>query len=378
MANVSIDWCRQEDLPQLQRLIHESWRPDHVMSRDGELFRWQYRFPGRPELFSVLAARNGSEIVGFLGLIQADFCDVGERIPGAWMAMWFSKSSDAGAGLQLLRHALQSHFRFVGCVGINDTALQLYRLMRFDIVERLPRWIRVISPSALSRLLEGSESEYRLAARNAWLETGRVSGTSSSTEQLADDRERFQLRHWDAGMSSRWDEAWNTQLSRAMRGTWRDAAHISWRFVDHPRFAYRVVVAEDVQTGGLQGLVAYRLEQVASLNVSVLRIVELLGEPAARQLLAKSALAEGVKADAAFADFQCSAKSVGDDLRGIGFRPEDEVLAPLPSLFQPLDTRRAGVRGAFWRDANRNDGIPLTSDRCFYVTCADGDQDRPN
>src|SRR5688572_16690749 len=86
-AGVSIDWCPTERVPTLQALIDSHWRKEHILARDEDLLRWQYRHPSEPDRLSVLLAEHEGEPVGMMGLIPCGFCVRGERIPGAWVAM---------------------------------------------------------------------------------------------------------------------------------------------------------------------------------------------------------------------------------------------------------------------------------------------------
>jgi hypothetical protein len=58
-----------------------------------------------------------------------------------------------------------------------------------------------------------------------------------------------------------------------------------------------------------------------------------------------------------------------------GFLPGDApVTDQVPILYQPIDRRRAGIR--FLADLSQVPSAPLIHE--WYVTKADGDQDRPN
>jgi len=90
-------------------------------------------------------------------------------------------------------------------------------------------------------------------------------------------------------------------------------------------------------------------------------------------------LKRGKANNAAFADFFCTSKRFATPLEDCGFVREDEMLAPLPHLFQPLDFQRTFFNGAFWVNPKiASDRKKFFRDGNLYVTKSDSDQDRPN
>jgi hypothetical protein len=73
-------------------------------------------------------------------------------------------------------------------------------------------------------------------------------------------------------------------------------------------------------------------------------------------------------------DFFCSSRRVADPFLDCGFLPGTESpAAEIPMLFQPVDRSRAGV--LFMAHLG---GAPDGAEADWYVTTADGDQDRPS
>lgn len=356
-----IDWLRAEQLPELQAFFDEHWQRGHVLARDAELVRWQHRLPDRPDRMSMLVAREQGEIVGALGMILVGFCWRGRCIPGGWLAGWIATphARSRQVGLRLLRHATDSlELEFIGVTGVNDKALRIYRAVGFSICESVPRWVRVISENALARLLAGRVSPLREPAN---------APTSAAGLQTAT---------WSDALAERWDEAWTERIAPRVVGTWRDAAYLRWRYLEHPRFSYSVRVAQDGD-GSVRGMAVHRVAEVLGSRGRAVRVLELLGDEEAMTTLAADAVACAVKAGAAFADMYCTADAVAGPLESCGFTLSAGDGDNLPALFEPIDFNETRLSGAF-SAARELDRSRLLHSGALYVTRSDSDQDRPN
>jgi hypothetical protein len=376
LANeIRIDWCPAERIAAVQWLIQNHWKPGHILARDAELLRWQHRYPGKAEQLSILLAEDEGAPVGMMGLIPVGFSVRGERLSGAWLALWLvvPEQVQQRLGLRLLKQVFAQGYDVVCCLGFREeTTRGIYRALQFDTWDQIPRWVRVLSPQALEGLLADPSGSYPAAARQAWLATGQESAASPSSS-------RVRLLEWNEETAARWDRAWRQQFAPQLVGTWRDSGYLRWRYVDHPRFQYRLQFAEDRLTGSVSGLLVYRREPVCHGAATILRIVEFLATEVAGGALARAVSEAGREAEAAFADFFCTSPGSAAALEANGFVREENMPAPLPSRFQPLDFHRARLNGAFWiRPEVRQEGSGCLRSAGLYVTRADGDQDRPN
>ncbi len=336
--SAEIDWLRDADVAALQVFIDDNWRPGHVLARDPALLRWQYRYPQRPDLLSVLGASEDGQLVAFLGLVQADFAVDGKRARGAWLAMWHAtpEARTRRVGLALLVEALRLPFAAVACLGMNEAAVRIYTGLGFEYVPRLPRWVRPLASEPLAALVPGAET---------W--------QAPAPGEVAPEPGAF-----DDVRAAAWDEVWTTRFVPQLTGTWRDAAYLRSRYLEHPSFDYAVRLSSDGDA-----LLVYRVEQVRYREERVLRVVECLGpaEPLIAAMLDEHP-------EAAFADFYCMDTTAARALERVGFVREEALPAPVPERFQPLEPPGRGLNGVF--------RIPL-SGRSLYCTKSDGDQDRP-
>jgi hypothetical protein len=361
VVGMQIDWLPADRIEEAQTFIDAHWRRDHRLAHDAGLLSWQHRFFGDSERLAVLVARAGGDIVGALGVIFVPFCIYGRRSLGSWLTTWIATPAarEHQAGLRLLRHALDEQLGFVGTTGANQTALRIYRALGFSIRMSIPRWVRVTSDEALATMLGHCESPYR-----------EPTAMPPSTDSL-------RVLPWSETDAARWDALWERRLAPRLVGTWRDAAYLRWRYLEHPSFTYQVRVAEAADSS-LRGAAVHRIAQVDGAPGKVVRIVELHGDTEAMTALAADVVSAAARAGASFAEFYCSAGAVSGPLRACGFSEEPEPSHALPPLIEPLNLELSPLlSGAF----HVPDGLGLDPDAFasedLYVTRSDCDQDRP-
>jgi hypothetical protein len=359
-----LDWCPVERISELQAFIDRHWNAGHVLSRDRELLCWQHPHP-RDDRISVLLADGPDDgIAGILGIIPAGFCARGQRLDAAWMAMWMVRPElrRDQVGLRLLTRVMGETDGLVAALGGNQTTMRILRSLRFHTVESVPRWVRPVSLDALEALLDAAGEPARAPHKRRGRAPRPGSQIGGGVRTLT----------WSEG-GERWDGPW-ARLSRGLVGTWRDAAYLRWRYLEHPRFRYEVRLAE--RKGEVVALLAYRRQPVAAAGADVVRVVEAIGDEEAVASLTAEALDALGDDRLALIDFYCTGARFGAPLERVGFVPEPRY-GPLPSLFQPLDATRTRLTGAFWSAAGPSTHALLAGPDAYF-TRSDGDQDRPN
>jgi Acetyltransferase (GNAT) domain len=360
-AEVRIDWLPRDRIGELQAHIDEDWRRGHILARDERLLRWQHSFPEDPKRLSVLVAREGERIVGSLGVIVVSFCVHGRRCTGGWLTTWIATPAarKRQVGLRLLRRVLEEPFGFVGTTAANETGLRLYRALGFSVNPSIPRWVRVISRDALATLLGD-----------------RAPPHDEPPQPPA--RSALRISSWSEAFAERWDELWERRFAPRLVGTWRDAAYLCRRYLEHPWFAYAVRVAQDAD-GSPRGLAVHRIADIRGAEGRVVRIVELLGDPEAASALASDIVAAGARAGAAFAEFYCTSGRVAEPLEACGFTLESEPAGALPALFEPINFDMPPIlTGAFRAGAELGGDSAIFDSDALYITRSDGDGDRPH
>lgn len=358
----AIGWCRAARIGELQAFIDEHWKAGHVLARDAELLRWQHPRPDPGELSVLVADGPDGELRGILGIIPVPYCARGERGDGAWLTTWVvtPEARTEQLGLALLRRAMDGP-DFVGTLGGNDTTMRVLRALRFETRAAVPRWLRGGDPDALRALLGAADMSLPAEAGASL----RPAGPAAPPPGVA-------VEPWSDEAARAWDRAWHDGLAAATTGIWRDSAYLRWRYLEHPSFRYELRVARGAG-GEALGLLAYRRQDVHDRPEHVVRVVELLGEPAGTRALAAHLAREAIGEGTAFADFYCTSERYAAALTEVaGFVPEASLGASLPALFQPLDARRTALTAALWTPAE----APFGDD--VYFTRSDCDQDRPN
>lgn len=344
----TIDWLPQSRIPEMQAFIDAHWRPGHILARDAQLLRWQHQRDD--DTLSILVAEEGGQFVGMLGLILGDFNVRGKKLPAAWLAMWVIKP-ETKVGLELLLHAMRLRVAFLGVLGANETAMGIYRALKFTTVDDVPRMVRLVDAHALESLDCQLIEQPSIA--------------------LDDDGLTF-----DEDLSG-WNEAWQNTHCLSAVGTWRDAHYLARRYLSHPTFRYHVLhVADDAQGAG--GCLVYRIIPVADHDACVVRIVELMGQREAMRALARHAENVARTHGAAFVEFYGTYQAALAACEAAGYVRESTERR-LPSLFSPLDHRRQRLTLAMFPTQQAEvDFGPLLATGQLMVTRGDGDQDRPN
>ncbi len=366
-AGVTVDFCHWDEILTLRSFIDRHWRRDHALARDETLLRWQFdparlATPDPDAGLSVLLAREAGEIRAMVGLICAPFCVNGHVVDGVWLTNLLNLSRDGkgGYGLALFMKVRALGIKAIGAIGINDDVAEIYRGLRFRIVEDLPRWYGTLDGEKASRLMGGE------------------AGAAASPRR--DEDSDFAVRPWrEAGRAS-WDETWRRRFAPGFVGMARDAGYLEQRYLRHPAYDYDVHVVSRRKDATIAGIAVTRHERVANDDLCVLRILEFLATEEAAPALAGHLVRLGRREGAAFADFYCSDPCRAEALVEVGFRPVDPTAKAVPpSRLQPLEPGHFRLKCAVWlaRDLAKECDL-ATNCPSLYLTKSDGDQDRPN
>ena len=376
-----IEMCREEDVPAIMKFIHDAWATNHVLSRDEALFRWQYDGAlreGRDDAPpTVLIAWSGDCIVGMLGLTYMRWQHAGCIYRGAWTSHWFvvPEYRRSQLSVQLIRRAGHFGADVIGSVGINELAMKLLPSLRYEPIDEIPRWVAVLDPVKTASLV--------LATRSDFSEEAEIRRTCQERSLPRPDGQRVTngvVSEWTDYDANDWDGAWSRSFSKDFTGVVRDSAYIRWRYLRHPTFRYRVLIARARNSREVIGIAVSRLETVKGRTEQVLRVLELLAKDrSATDCLVTRLMDDAWEAGVAFADFYCTKRVEG--LAEAGFRIEQlqTTPSPVPLRFQPLEAGGRPLNAAIRVPIPlRGTLMKQLSLNALYVTKSDGDQDRPN
>jgi hypothetical protein len=366
-----IDWCPLSEVGRLQSFIDSAWKAGHVLARDRELLLWQHPLRGDSDRVSVLQAKEGDHLVAMLGVIPFGFCMFGREVPAGWLTTWVEVPPRRGLGLRLLRGVMDGSFGMLGTIGGNRMTQAILGRLGFATSDSMPRWTRPVHLPSLRTLLRDRPEPL---PRESWqrLELG------AEASVPIPQGDGFRAIDWSEQAAESWDRSWREFFATHLVGTCRESAFLRRRYIDHPRFSYRVRFIEEGASNAISGLVVTRVERLRGREERVLHVLEFLGADAAYPMMVREILTQAQVDEAAFVDLCCTSLRQAAALEAAGFVRDDQAAHPLPRLFQPLDFRPEGLSGAYWIDPEVSErGADLFSDEALLFSRSDCDQDRP-
>lgn len=380
--DVQVTFCSEKEIYLLQQFIDQYWKQGHILSYDQKLLLWQYsqqRSYIKPlNGPSVLIARdNKDNLVGMLGLINVEVNVQGKLYPGVWLAIWLSipEAKRLGAGLKLLWSVHKMGYQAIFVVGSNEMVNRVYEGLNYWIYRDMPRWIGILDMKKTKLLLEIANAQ---ADKNSI--TRLVEEHSVSPKFKVPGDFDIEIIKPNRPLGQDWDDFWYETLAPFMICTNRDSKYLNWRYCEHPRFRYEMLMAKDRRTKKPLGLIVFRLEQIKGYNDRVIRVVDFLSVPQAEFALARAFVSAAQENNVLFADFYCTDSRAVHALEALGFKlfKWHEGQPYFPCRFQPLEGTPFKLNGAFWLSPEIGNTKTLANAEGFYVTKSDGDQDRPN
>jgi hypothetical protein len=379
---IDISFCRHAEIPALIEFIRDHWKRDHIFVTRPEFLQWHYdhrRFRDVPEGgLSFLLARDSEKVIGVIGLNEVGFNIFGEKGSSVWPSIWYARSEYRRhfIGARLWQQVVKLRYSAICMIGMNPSVRPFFNSLGYEMLVNTPRWCGVLDPARTEKFLaenpDANAAEVRALVESLTLKDVDGSRESSTLEDL-------ELCDWDDSVSAAWDGSWNETFSPTMVGTDKTAEYLSWRYQHHPIFQYRIRLAKTAE--GPTGLIVTRLETPRDRNETILRVVELLGEPASLRVLVADELRRAREKSALFADFHCVSRRFAQPLETLGFQLLDAegTGALIPHRFQPLQFGRIPLTSAYHLAAEFRGRVPrLLASEDFHISRADGDQDRPN
>lgn len=366
MVNINI--ALKSEMQEVQRVISDIWSNGHILSKDERLF--SHMFIDSPKTSSVyessqisfLLAKDNKEIVGMLGAVPYLYNNQGKDGLVFTFANWIVKEEfrHTGAGLKLINTVQEKQPNAIIVLGIGGKALPIYKLMRWETVEDVPRWVGLVDKKNTEEfLLNGNTQPLR------YYDEVQAKYTTASFKIVT----MLEETKWN-------DFYWNIFAPTTI-GVARDFEFLQWRYMEHPTFNYQFLIYEDEE--GYKGLSVVRIEEIAG-GQKIGRIVEMMYSTQDAAIALANAVI-GLDKEVLFYDFYCFTSKVTWGLEAVGFKKviktkEDPFV--LPTRFQPVDLTTTSIAAAIYiPDKERNKYSVINSDM-WYITKGDADQDRPN
>jgi hypothetical protein len=362
MMTYEVRFPTHSETPAIVRFISSTWGRNHILAKDMDLLQWQLSWHHSQKMrgsgVSALTVWNGDEIVGMQGLIHAPFRIGTERLTSVWLCnlMVAEQHRPCGVGARLMTSVHNLPVDVIATSGINLDILPLYRKMRYHIIDSLDRYIHVNDAKQFDALT-GCQGSGDQIARSAH--------TSFSTLNLTHDDD--------------FDEFWPIFSDRSLRanhvGIDRTREYMRWRYVQHPRFSYKIVTARDGDNFIL-GVIIFRIEQISGFDGKVMRVLEI---DAIDDTIFSFMLGEAGEISrqygVIFSDYYSSI-DISAIIADGGWAPSSRFSKAIPAYFQPLDYRAQQVSVA--ARTLKPGFLPRDWDGLLNVAKSDGDQDRPN
>jgi hypothetical protein len=375
---VEFRYARADEYHRISKFFDGYWSKNYVYVRMPQLFQWTF---GQKSLweqdgYSFGLAEYKNEIVGILGAIPFTFNCYGKTSRAVWLLNYFVRP-DYRSGLtaiRLLNLFSREPFELTATAGLNRDLIPLFRGLHWQVLDNFPRHFAVL-PHAADRMANLLRLTYPDWQADRAIALSRFFTLSDLPETTV---------HSENSLPPSWNRRDWRQIAAATVGAVRDLGYLTWRYVEHPCFDYRLIALPERDR---TGLAIWRLETIRAAASKkydevdrIGRLVEFL--PAsrnnARNLLALFCL-ELDNANALGADYYGYHGEGRRWLREFGFHGVEthpDGLA-IPNRFQPLDHKGGRIVNALFA---RNH-VPICSADAaspWYWTKSDCDQDRPN
>ncbi len=374
---VEFRFAHRDEYPRISKFLDEFWAKSHIYCREQALFDWTFAREGHwpSDQYSFALAEEGGTLAGILGGIPFTFNHMGAASVGIWIANYVvhPEHRRGSTALQLLSMFRRPQFHPVIAFGINPATSAIYRVLRGQVLPEIPRHFLVLPESA-----ERMANVLRTAYPDWTAE--RASGLANEfTLQRLPEAGAFETK-----LPADWDQTDWQRIAAQTVGAARTEEFLTWRYLNHPSFDYRVIA---IGSEGRHGLAIWRLETIRKQTENgredvdkIGRLVEFLpsSDDNARELLA--AFVQELRAAGAFgADHYCFHGPTRTLLQQLGFREVGTGADhhAIPARFQPLDAKGGGILSAMFVQP----GVPdcsLDAACPWYWTKSDSDQDRPN
>ena len=364
--HIRLRWLSSDEATRGMEAIRLLWRSDHILARDEALFRWQYGQGHDSKHLGFLIAEDGDTIVACSGLMLLPWHRYGAPLRGGVGAITIvaPEYREQALGLQLIREA-DNGLQIIGSFGINKRIAMLFRLQGRHVLPAFPR-----------RICHGDPQSLEIYAHMAGYEPEAVDQLRQSCGALLkkSPENSYRIEELSFDNLMEWDAAWQTLFEPKLIGVARHAAYMRWRYLEHPRFAYKGLLVRH-SSGEICGMAVLR-EIPLPGEICAVRILDFLARDEYAGKALAAAISELIPANCAYVE-HFSLGQQGIALEHIGLSTEGSQLFSVYT--SPPDYRHCSILSALL--VSNVDGYTartFAESPDIYVTLADGDQDRPN
>lgn len=362
--SVKYRWLKKGEARMGMRAIADLWNPNHILSRDERLFNWQYRLGKSPDELGFLLAEADGEIIGISGIILQNWLVRGRSFSGGTgsITIILPEWRVSAAGLDLIDEADRG-LAIVGSFGVPERTARLYRLQGRH-VSLFPRAVAIGSRDALRAYLDKcayAPGHWQMMEESCAQLDKIPLPPGWRVEELAHD------------LLPEWEECWTRVFAPDFTGVARNADYLAWRFLDHPTYTYKILLARNPQNE-ISGFAACRLVPLPG-DTHALRVTDFLPENDMAGRALAAAIGELADNKCAYVEFYQLSGNF-DALGELGLSANGSGLVsvytnpPDPATCDRTVSLRVNIPGMRASD--------LAAISNLHMTLADTDQDRPN
>lgn len=327
-----ISFASVKDRESIMEFIHLYWKDNHILSRDVDMFNFQYMNKSREELLNFVIAKNKeNKIDAILGFVPTENSNINSSVFGA---LWKVKPGVKSKllGIKLLNFLLNSCYEDYLTLGLNETSSSIYKILGYT-VGKMEHHV----------LVNDKISWYELCSINE----SRVVSIPTRGFELKEIKksEIFSL----------------FPFLENKNNPKKDIEYINSRYLEHPVYFYRFLAVYDANR--VRTIIVVRKQH--HNNSSCFRVVDVLGDvdtiSSVAGNLQKFISSEGSE----YLDIYSTGIEISIDS---GFIPVDRDVV-VPNYFSPFEKKNVDILYAHNISCEKGKVV---------IFKGDGDQDRPN
>ncbi len=328
-----IRFARKADTDNIMKFINEYWRKNHILSRDKELFEWQYG-GNDDKLNIVLGFDENESIQGMLGFVAYDDSDSKDIA----LALWKANPSTGFLGVKLIKYLIENEpHREIVCPGINvETTAKIYEHLGMH-VGTMTQWYRLskVSSYHIAKVVDGHIPSYCIIDKE--IDFIKISDIES-------------LKSIFGGF-----------ICSDSNVPYKSIGYVENRYFKHPRYVYHPYVIRN-NTEKTNTLIIFRIQECN--NSRALRLIDCIGDVNNLRFITRHLDDLLIENKCEYVD--CYETGIDDKLMESGgwIKATNEGNV-IPDYFSPFDLRKVDIYYS-------------TSSATAVLLKGDGDQDRPN
>lgn len=367
---------KKSDIAVFKNFIKENFQKKYILG-DEKFLEWQYgEIPALTEnfkeqnQFSIILLKDGSKVLGFLGVMPFDFKILAQVKRINFYANLFvdPKVRSLGLGVLLMQKGVE---------GVDTANITAYKPSISPTYKKFGDWREMGNFSRYvmifnSRPVNGLAENQGLQVKSSPCQISAITSPpklSKSSNGLTHNY--TYIKHF----GSDFDAFWKTVNEKYKITIERSSKYLNWRYARHPYFEYSILKAE--KQGKLSGFLIYRFE--APKDFKIARIIDFVSADEAEIGLLNKFILDVQATGADMADFMFSGNYCHQSLKSVGFfETSKTAFDGFPIYFNPVSTSKTFINFMVFTQDESINKDEFHNPAAWYLIKGDSDQDRPN